>query len=347
MCLCLFVGMALLCLLFTNLNYFIMAFPLAAAALVSAGTSLAGDALGYYSQQRANQSNEWNVAQTNEMNYRMFQEGNEFNERMYTQYQSPEALRRQYEAAGLNPNLMMNGSRAGSPSSSVSPPNMQAAQVQPYSFDGLKSFGQNMLAIAQAQNIQADTDAKNTDNQYRDLEHIMNLRERASSIGVNTEQGKKLLNEAKILETDLQTRHEYNKAVNDNLRADIITKRNQQVLAANQAEYQRLLNEAFPNMNKAQLRALSAQAYQAAQAGLASGASIEQIKATCAKLIAEKLNVEQDIENKKQLNNINKPNEILSKKESKDLNNDPKENDIFHALDMLFKYVLPIKRMFK
>ena len=54
-----------------------MAFPFAAAALVSAGTSLAGDALGYYSQQRANQSNEWNVAQSNEMNYRMFQEAND------------------------------------------------------------------------------------------------------------------------------------------------------------------------------------------------------------------------------------------------------------------------------
>lgn len=324
-----------------------MAFPLAAAALISAGTSIAGDALGYYSQQRANQSNEWNVAQTNEMNYRMFQEGNEFNERMYTQYQSPEALRRQYEAAGLNPNLMMDGSRAGSPSSSVSPPHMQAAQVQPYSFDGLRSFGQNMLAIAQAQNIQADTDAKNIDNQYRDLEHIMNLRERASSIGVNTDQGKKLLNEAKILETDLQTRYEYNKAVNDNLRADIITKRNQQVLAANQAEYQRLLNEAFPSMNKAQLHALSAQAFQAAQAGLVSGASIGEIKANISKILAERGNIDADTSNKRQQGIINLPEERRSRDIATTEENNSSWRKMNRALDALFEHILPVVRLFK
>ena len=324
-----------------------MAFPFAAAALVSAGTSLAGDALGYYSQQRANQSNEWNVAQSNEMNYRMFQEANDFNERMYNQYQSPQALRRQYESAGLNPNLMMDGSRAGTPSSSVSPPSLQAAHVQPYSFDGFKSFGQNMLAIAQAQNIQADTDAKTTDNQYRDLEHIMDLRERASRIGVNSEQGKKLLYEAKILETDVQTRHEYNKAVNDNLRADIVSKRNQQVLTVNQAEYQRLLNDAFPTMNKAQLNALSAQAFQAAQAGLASGASIEQIKAECSKIIAERGNIEADTSNKRQLGVMNLPEERKARDVVKTEDNNSAWRKVNRALDQLFEHILPVGRLFK
>lgn len=46
--------------------------------------------------------------------YQMWQMNNEYNEQMYNQYQSPAAMVRQYQDAGLNPALMYQGASGGS-----------------------------------------------------------------------------------------------------------------------------------------------------------------------------------------------------------------------------------------
>lgn len=56
-----------------------------------------------------------------EYNTHMWEMNNKYNEDMYNKYQSPAALRRQYQAAGLNPLLAIDGSSVGSVGSVSSP----------------------------------------------------------------------------------------------------------------------------------------------------------------------------------------------------------------------------------
>ena len=89
--------------------------------------SLAGGLLGAGSSVVQNSQNRQNVRETNQMNYKINQMNNQFNERMAIQqrnwqedmwnkenaYNTASAQRQRLEEAGLNPYLMMNGGSAG------------------------------------------------------------------------------------------------------------------------------------------------------------------------------------------------------------------------------------------
>lgn len=89
--------------------------------------SIAGGLLGIGSSAMQNSQNRQNVRETNQMNYKINQMNNQFNERMAIQqrnwqenmwnkenaYNTASAQRQRLEEAGLNPYLMMNGGSAG------------------------------------------------------------------------------------------------------------------------------------------------------------------------------------------------------------------------------------------
>lgn len=89
--------------------------------------SIAGGLLGVGSSAIQNSQNRQNVRETNQMNYKINQMNNQFNERMAIQqrnwqenmwnkenaYNTASAQRQRLEEAGLNPYLMMNGGSAG------------------------------------------------------------------------------------------------------------------------------------------------------------------------------------------------------------------------------------------
>lgn len=89
--------------------------------------SIAGGLLGIGASSIQNSQNRQNVRETNQMNYKINQMNNQFNERMAIQqrnwqenmwnkenaYNTASAQRQRLEEAGLNPYLMMNGGSAG------------------------------------------------------------------------------------------------------------------------------------------------------------------------------------------------------------------------------------------
>lgn len=89
--------------------------------------SIAGGLLGIGSSVIQNSQNRQNIRETNQMNYKINQMNNQFNERMAIQqrnwqenmwnkenaYNTASAQRQRLEEAGLNPYLMMNGGSAG------------------------------------------------------------------------------------------------------------------------------------------------------------------------------------------------------------------------------------------
>ena len=89
--------------------------------------SITGGLLGIGSSAIQNSQNRQNVRETNQMNYKINQMNNQFNERMAMQqrdfqenmwnkenaYSTASAQRQRLEEAGLNPYLMMNGGSAG------------------------------------------------------------------------------------------------------------------------------------------------------------------------------------------------------------------------------------------
>ena len=89
--------------------------------------SIAGGLFGIGSSAIQNSQNRQNIQETNQMNYKINQMNNQFNERMAIQqrnwqenmwnkenaYNTASAQRQRLEEAGLNPYLMMNGGSAG------------------------------------------------------------------------------------------------------------------------------------------------------------------------------------------------------------------------------------------
>lgn len=114
--------------------------------------SLAGGLLGAGSSVVQNSQNRQNVRETNQMNYKINQMNNQFNERMAIQqrnwqenmwnkenaYNTASAQRQRLEEAGLNPYLMMNGGSAGvaqSAGAGASASSSGNAVMQPFQAD--------------------------------------------------------------------------------------------------------------------------------------------------------------------------------------------------------------------
>lgn len=115
-------------------------------------SSIAGGLFGVGSSLFQNSQNRQNVRETNQMNYKINQMNNQFNERMAMQqrdfqenmwnkeneYNTASAQRQRLEEAGLNPYLMMNGGSAGTAGSSgtgASASSSGPAVMQPFQAD--------------------------------------------------------------------------------------------------------------------------------------------------------------------------------------------------------------------
>lgn len=247
------------------------------AMMAAAALPLVGDAINYASNERTNYYNTLQTRETNEMNERLFHEQQEFQERMYNQYQSPEALKRQYEEAGFNPYLMMNGNSAGQINSSVGVPQMQANKMIPFQSQGFAQAGSNLisaqLAQAQARQINAAADGIETDNIYKDLHHLSELREQQSRIDKNSAEYKRLGKDIELMEIRLGYERETIEANNEYTRNQSKLAAQQTINTQLQGEYQKLVNNAFPELNQYQLNLLASQSFAAYQSGVASSAS--------------------------------------------------------------------------
>lgn len=99
------------------------------------------------------------------------QKARDWQEQMYNEYQSPEALLRQYEDAGLNPYLLYgNGSAAG---------NMPTASIGAHSSHQV-DYNQLAVTNANARLIGAQATNQETENKYKELMILRELGEMSS-----------------------------------------------------------------------------------------------------------------------------------------------------------------------
>ncbi len=112
------------------------------------------------------EQNEFNASQASinrNFQAQQAQLARDYQTEFYEQYQSPGAMVRQYQDAGLNPALMTGGYSSGSPVSSSSPSgSMAAGGSAPYqSIDSMVNMVAQMAMIkANIENTKADTDLK-------------------------------------------------------------------------------------------------------------------------------------------------------------------------------------------
>lgn len=134
--------------------------------------SIAGGLLGIGSSVVQNSQNRQNVRETNQMNYKINQMNNQFNERMAMQqrdfqenmwnkentYNTASAQRQRLEEAGLNPYLMMNGGSAGVAQSSgtgATASSSGSAVMQPFQAD-YSGIGSSIGNIFQYELMQSE-----------------------------------------------------------------------------------------------------------------------------------------------------------------------------------------------
>lgn len=134
--------------------------------------SIAGGLFGIGSSVVQNSQNRQNVRETNQMNYRINQMNNQFNERMAMQqrdfqenmwnkenaYNTASAQRQRLEEAGLNPYMMMNGGSAGTAQSvgtGASASSAGSAVMQPFQAD-YSGIGSSIGNIFQYELMQSE-----------------------------------------------------------------------------------------------------------------------------------------------------------------------------------------------
>lgn len=134
--------------------------------------SIAGGLFGIGSSAIQNSQNRQNVRETNQMNYKINQMNNQFNERMAMQqrdfqenmwnkenaYNTASAQRQRLEEAGLNPYLMMNGGSAGTAQSvgtGASASSAGSAVMQPFQAD-YSGIGSSIGNIFQYELMQSE-----------------------------------------------------------------------------------------------------------------------------------------------------------------------------------------------
>lgn len=134
--------------------------------------SIAGGLLGMGSSVIENSQNRQNVRETNQMNYKINQMNNQYNERMAIQqrnwqenmwnkenaYNTASAQRQRLEEAGLNPYLMMNGGSAGvaqSAGTGATASSSGNAVMQPFQAD-YSGIGSSIGSVFQYELMQSE-----------------------------------------------------------------------------------------------------------------------------------------------------------------------------------------------
>lgn len=136
---------------------------------------------------------------------------NEWSEQLYNQYQSPEALRRQYSAAGLDPAMAINGgstagSAAGSSGSAPTGASSPTMGVTP-PYQNMNAFAQGFGEIANAMKSLADAkkagvETSQMEEMFADRIKGLKYENELKSLGI---EGKKLENRNVAKTYDLLT----------------------------------------------------------------------------------------------------------------------------------------------
>lgn len=175
--------------------------PLTGAAIATGGASLLGSLFNFGSQKS-----------TNKMQERMFntqmdyvkaaeQRSYDYQDKAWqreTEYNSPAAQRARFEAAGLNPAMMMEGQNAvvgsmGEPSTPSAPssPTLQAPQLDLTGLgNSINSYYQNAVLQSQMQKTDREGYLLGIEGQYAHQKQQLDLRERLGRINQLAEDSK-------------------------------------------------------------------------------------------------------------------------------------------------------------
>lgn len=166
--------------------------PLTISAIVSGGVSLLSSLLGNKVQKKQTEHLTGAQIEANQFSASQAQLSREWSDTMYNQYNSPAALVRQYNDAGINPALMFGGTTPAAPTdsssaSSVSPSGDPSAML------GFLASMANIASDVALKNSQAKlnlakTKATDIENEFKPAIFEQNLREGEINIA-NAEQG--------------------------------------------------------------------------------------------------------------------------------------------------------------
>lgn len=170
-----------------------MAISAALATLLAGGLGLVG--------------NVGSVIGSNRFNAKQAEAARDWGEKMYTQYESPQAMVRQYQEAGLNPALMYEGAGSGSVNSGSA-----ASAVAPPDMSGILDTAMSMARLkAEIKNINADTRQKEaqaagqeTTNQFIGDQLLQQLEKGHVDIAAVRSSIEKMNQEIENLKTDRQ-----------------------------------------------------------------------------------------------------------------------------------------------
>lgn len=263
------------------------------AGLIFGGTSLIGGAFNLFGQSSANATNLQAVRETNEQNKELFNQQLAFTEDMWNrtnEYNTPEAQRARYEAAGINPYMALGNVNSGSASMATSPstPQMQAGRIEPLRYgDVLSSSAQSAF---QAYNAMRGTDAQvagqNLQNKIlsaqanlasaKAYEELLSLqrdnRLKLRQSNLTEQQRDNLEKEGRVLDFNLKRMqiesNYYDTIATANSESAVAQAELHRQTAINmqlQNEYQRVLTRMYPKLTYAQISSLAASAAAAAE----------------------------------------------------------------------------------
>lgn len=287
--------------------------PVTGAALITAGSNVLGNILGFGSQSSANATNLQIARETNAQNYKMFQEQLAYNENMWNkqnEYNLPKNQAQRLLEAGINPATVFGNGAITPAGQLVAPqaPQMQGAHVNPYNFDltgvgqAANAFFQNQLLGKEAESKGLDNQAKQIDLQFKVSRILLDMKEQVSrinkqlaDISVSKQQKENLVsqrrdleNHIKLFEENYEFYSEREKLQNDVMRSQQENLVADSTLKRVQASFQNMMLSYYPQLTQAQINVLSGQFLDLCQSA--------QLKAKQGELTSAK-SVSQYIEN--------------------------------------------------
>lgn len=223
-----------------------MADLLGAGSIASAGAGLLGNIIGGISQRKANQMNLKINQMNNEFNERMMREQMAWQEDMWNKqnaYNTPLAMKQRYREAGLNPGLMFSGAGAAGVAGSVGNASAASAagnaQMQPFRPD-MTSLTQGLQSIDdfyfRKRNQEYINEGLEWDNAFKRASFADRLAELRTNInsGALRNEFQKMLNDTTRLTFDSNI-----KAIKErNAREELLTESQRTANALQQLVYQ-------------------------------------------------------------------------------------------------------------
>lgn len=216
-----------------------------ASPLISGAFGIGSALLGNKSQKDTNQTNMQIAQMNNEWSERMMEKQHAYDVEMWNKnnaYNTPQSQRERYEAAGLNPAMMMQGGNSGiaQGGSSVGMPSPTTPNIQPLRYEGFANAISN--TIQQSMMIAKNNAEIDAIGQTQDRENAL-ARARIAELMENT-RNTKFRNELNEITKDLQI---------SNMNEDFLKKvqersnmEEQQKLIQQQIIAQQLINQNLP-----------------------------------------------------------------------------------------------------